>query len=319
MATTTKSTTRKSSTKAKAKAAPKKKTAAVKSTAKKTVTKKVPAKKTAVSSPVKTEVKVAKKNTKEPTPFERLRSMHLTSALVYALFAGLVGVFVKTASVAVSLPIMSRDQFAGTGNVTLGAANEVLYSIQPKYMLVFSLVFAAIAGLLFATKLQKPYEKAVSGRVSGFRWIAVGLSSAATLSYVYLLAGLTNLWVLKFGALLIIVTSLFAWVAERDNVGARAPRWLAYIISLFTGVAAWLPVIGTFIGTSVYGGERFSWIVYATATAALLGFTGFAITQYRQLRESGRQKDFVYIEASYYQIDLFAKFAIVLFALIAFK
>jgi Heliorhodopsin len=315
MANTTKST-RKTSAKTKAKSAPKAKASVA---TKKTVSKKTTAKKaSAPSVAVKTDVKVSKK-VGEPTPFERLRSMHIVNFFVLSLFAVLVGVWAKMTSVAVNLPIMTRDQFAGENTVVLTPAHEMLYSIRPSYVLVVALALAALSSLLLATKLRSRYEVAVSARVSGFRWVVTALSASAMLAYVYLLTGLTNVWVLKFGMGMIMVTALLGWISERENIGARAPRWFAYVISLFTGTAAWLPVLGTLVGTSLYGGERFSWVVYGVALATLLGFTGFALNQWRSMREAGRQKDYTYIEATYFQIDLFAKFAVVLMTLIAFQ
>lgn len=264
-------------------------------------------------------VKASAKKTQELSPLERLRSMHVTSAIVYLLFAGLVIAFVKTAAVAVLLPLQTRDQFASNDHVVLGGANEVLYNIEPKYMLVLSLVFGIIAAVLLATKLRNRYQATLTNRTSGFRWLATGLSSAAMLIYVYQIAGLTDAWTLKFGATMIMVTAVFAWIAERDNATSVKPKWLAYIVSLFTGAMAWLPVAGTFIGTALYGNERFGWEVYVIALVTVIGFSGFAINQYRQLRPAGRGKDYVYIEASYFQIDLFTKFAVVLLSLIALK
>lgn len=324
MATTTKST-RKTPAKKAAKSvsakAPAKTT--VKKAAKKPAVKTVKAPKKAATKAVKPSVEVTatskKQDPKELTPLERLRSMHVTSAIVYLLFAGLVIGFVKTASVAVSLPLQTRDQFASKDSTVLTNANEVLYNIEPKYLLVLSLGFAIISSLLLATKLRVRYESTLANRTSGFRWIVTGLSSAALLSYVYLIAGLNNLWVLKFGGALIMVTALLGWIAERDNAGAVTPRWLAYIGSLFTGTLPWLAVAGTFIGTSLYGNEHFDWSTYAIAGVTLLGFSGFALNQYRHLKASALNKEYVYIEASYFQIDLFTKFAVVLLSLIALK
>lgn len=311
MATTTKST-RKTTVK------PAKSTTVRKTTTKKATVTKAPAKNTKVIKNEKVVSTPVKADKKDVSPLERLRSMHLTTAALYILFAGLVLGFVKTAAVAVTLPFQARDEFASKEGVVLGSSHEVLYNIEPKYLLAASLLFGAVFSILLATKLRNRYESTLTGRVSGLRWISLGVSSSLLLTYVYMLAGLTDVWILKLSAIMILVTTALGWIAERDNSNAVTPKWLAYVFSLFTGAFAWLALAGTFIGTALFGDERFSWSVYAIALVTLLGFIGFAVREYRQLR-AVTPADYVYTEAGYFQIDLFTKFAVVLLSLIALK
>lgn len=292
-------------------------------------TRKTPTKtKKAVKTPAKT-TKTAAKAVKKPavkatqasivSPLERLRTMNLGTAALYLLFAGLVIGFVKVAAVPVMLGLQTRDEFASQDHVVLSGASEVLYNVEPKYLLALSLIISALATLLFATKLRARYETTIAARVNGLRWIALGLSSAVLITYVNQLAGVTDFATLKLSGALIILTTLLAWFADRDNAGAARPKWLAFVASLFAGALAWLPVVGTFIGTSVYGMERFGWHVYAIAGVVLAGFTGFALNQYFQIRAKGGVRDYVNVEETYLRIDLFTKFAVVLITLLALK
>jgi hypothetical protein len=263
---------------------------------------------------------VSAKTVKGPlSPFERLRSLHITSAALYLIFAGLVIGFTTTLSKAITLPIHARDEFASKDHVVLGSAQEVLFNIEPKYVLAASLVTAAIASILFATKLRSRYEATVANRTSGFRWVALGISAALLIDYVALLAGVTDIWAWKLSGALVFITCMLSWFAERDNAGSRVPKRLAFDLSLLTGFLAWLPILGSLIGTSVYGMERFGWPVYAIAAVTLLGFTAFALNLRSSFRESGRQKVYTSIEERYLRLDLFTKFAVVLLTLIAFK
>lgn len=253
------------------------------------------------------------------TPLDRIKSVNVSLAAAFLVFAALAAFFIETVAQAITLNVQTRDIFSTTADkVVLGPANEVLFNIQPKYLLVASLLISVVGALLLATKLRSRYELTLANRTSGFRWAITGISSAFLLSYVYLLAGITDLATLKMGGAMILATALFAFLADRENVATVKTKWLAFTASCFTGAMAWYPVVAVFIGTALYGNERFGWHVYAIAAVTLVGFSGFALRQYQQLR-AGAQKDYLASEAGYLNTDLLTKFAVVLISLIALK
>lgn len=317
MATTTKST-RSRTAKTTKKPARATKAVAAKTTKKTKVATKSAAKTTKTA--VKKAPAAAKNNANkvELTPIERIRSIHISSALSHLIFAALIIGFATIASTAVRLGLQTRDQFASQGNVVLGPANEVLYNINPKYVLAGSLVLGALASILLASKFRSRYESTVANRTSGFRWLALGLSAALLITYINLLAGISDWATLKLSAGLIFVTALLSFVAERENVGAVRPKWVAFDLSLLTGVLAWLPLLGSIFGTSVYGMERYGWHVYALAVITMLGFTLTALNQYRHFKK-GALADYEKAEERYLRIDTLTKFAVVLITLTAFN
>lgn len=313
MATTTKSTKKSATTKKKA-------------TTKKTTAKKPAAKKVAAVKP-KANVETKKvanttpnKNSKvEVTPLERIRNTHFSLTLLYAVFAGLVVAAVSTVTAGMTIAFQAKDQFASNDdNTVLGPASEVVFNADPKFLLVGSLVIGAISALFLATKLRTRYEATLVNRTSGFRWLITGVTSALLVEYVGVIAGITDILVLKVSAALILATSLFAFIAERDNVGATKPKWLAYIASVFTGLTAWLPIAGALVGTTLYGQESYEPQVYAIAGLAFVGCASIAINQCLDLKKVNK-KDYLLVEARYWTIDMFTKFAVVLITLIAFK
>lgn len=252
------------------------------------------------------------------SPLERIKSIHLSAALVSIIFAGLVIGFVTTKSVAVTLGVQARDQFAEGANVILAPASEVLFNIEPKYLLIVSLLVSALFSILVATKLRSRYEATITNRTSGFRWLALGLSAGLALSFISLLVGISDVEVLKLSGFLIVLTTMFSFMAERENSVAVRPQWFAYILSLITGTVAWLPVIASLIGTSLYSAERFGWHVYALVGVTLLGSIAFAVTQYRNIR-SNRQLDYLSFEEKFLRIDMLTKFAVVVIVILALK
>lgn len=290
-----------------------KKTTKSAAAAKGSKTTKTKTKKAAAKAPA-----AAKSNGKKVlSPLELLRSMHISLALAYSVFAVIVLAFVSTAAVAVTLGIQARDELASQDFVVLTAANEVFYNIQPKYVLAAALLVSAVGSLLLATKLRARYESTIKARISGMRWLLFGVSSALIVNFVALLAGVHDMSVLKLSAGLVFGAAVLSWIAERDNAGAARPKWLAYVLSLGAGALAWLPIVVALIGTSVYGMERFGWHVYVIALAALVGFTGFAVTLYRSIKAGKGAREYTAIESTYLRVDLFTKFVIVLVTILA--
>lgn len=238
---------------------------------------------------------------------------------MYLVFAGIVFGFVNTLASALILNIQTRDLFSPSDNVVLGPAYEVLFNIEPDHLLVASLLVSALMSILIVSRLRRAYEAGLARGISGWRWAAFGLASALLIEYVGLLSGVQDIVTLKLSGALVFVACLFSWFAERDNAGVTRPRWLAYDLALVSGALAWLPILGSLIGTTVYGAERFGWHVYAIGAVVLAGFTGFAVNQYLHLRSGRAAREYASVESAYLRIDLFTKFAVVLITILALK
>lgn len=302
-------------------------------TAKKAPAKK-PAKKTtkkvAAKAPVKKAVVTKKEVTKVTTtkttraarapltPMERLRSINLSAAFTAVVFSILTVIFVAPASAELLLGVQARDAFANLDSVVLGSASEVLVSVEYRYILVAALLVGAVGSLLMATKLRKGYEASVKANVSGLRWLFMGLSAALMLEFVSFMGGVQDAMTLKTIAALILATTLFGWLSDRENAASKNAKWLAFVASVFTGVAAWMPLLGSLIGTSVFSDERFGWHVYALAGVTLAGFIGFALTQLSSIRKKS-QFEYTAFEQRYLRIDQVTKFLVVVILISALQ
>ncbi len=295
-------------------------TKSVAKTSKTVVSRKVAKKSAPKKSKSKPSVAVTTKVTRSKvvlTPLERIRSTHLSVAITSVFFAVMTAFFVGSASSEIMLASQARDAFTNTESVVLSSASEVLFSLEYKYILIAILAFSAVGSLLLATKLRTRYELSVKSGVSGFRWLLVGLTAGLTLQLVSFIGGVQDLMTLKLIGALIVATVLLGWVADRDNATSKKPKWLAFIASLYTGALAWFPLVGSMIGTTVYGSERFGWHVYALAGVALAGFTGFAVTQYLSIKNKNSLEYTVY-EQRYLRIDQLTKFLVVVIVFSAF-
>lgn len=304
MATTAKKPARKTTKK------PTKRTAKA-STARKTTAKKAVIEKKASAKNVGVKVSSSRSARRVLTPLERVRSIHITSVFTQVFFAILTLFFMSPAGAELLLSHSARDRFVSQDQVVLAPASEVLFNVEYRYILMAILLLGALGSLLLATRLRAGYEKALIFGASGMRWILFGITSALILEFVSFMAGIQDVMTLKTIAGLVIATTLFSWIADRENVNSRNPKWLAYGAGLFTGFVAFLPLIGSLIGTSLYGEERFGWHVYALAGVILLGFIGYALNQYRSIKKKNAL-EYTFIEQRYLRIDQILKFVIVL-------
>ncbi len=319
MANTTKSTRTTKTTKAKkavAKKAPAKAVKAAKTTKtaaskKVTETKKAPAAAKAVVSK-----ESAKKAPVALGPLDRLRSVHIAFGTATLIFAAIVAWAVSIPSVGARLGFVTKDEFASKTDTVLNPTHEILFNIRPEFVLIAALVVSGLASILFASRLRARYEAGIKNEVSSLRWLALGLSGGLTIEFVGLLTGVYDVLVLKATFALLLVTTLLGVIAERDNKNPEKLK-LAYGLGLFTGTIAWLPIIGSLIGTALYGSQALEAYVYGVAGVTLLGFIGFAFNQYRHL--AGKtQSVYADVEARYLRIDFVTKFAVVLILVLTF-
>jgi hypothetical protein len=280
-----------------ARKAPVKKTKSVSAKAtKKTVSKKTVAK-----------AEVTAPKTKTRSAFDVIYDFLRGSILVYAAVAAAVVVFVTMPASKIVLTVQAPDLLADTSGKVLAPASEVLFNLQPQHLLAVMFGLSAVGSLLLATRLKRMYKAGVDNKTSGLRWLIIGITGGISLQFVSLLSGITDAATLKMTAGLVLATVLLSWLAERENAVAGKTKWLAYVSSLVVGVMAWLAVIGSLLGTLIYGSQNFAWYVYAISGVVLLGFIGFAITQYRQIK--GLTGDYMSAEQNYWRIDFLYKLA----------
>lgn len=290
--------TAKKSSKAKVKS----KTASAKTAAKKSVSQKV-------------ETKAAKID--RSVTLQKIYKFNLFSAVAYLAFAVLSVIFVSKESVNMVLTHATKDELASTSGSVLGPAYRTIATVEVRYLLAVIFVISAIFALLLATRLRKSYEDGVKSSVSGLRWVFMGITLALTLEVASILGGVEDIMTLKLIAGLILTTTILAWMAERANKGSKK-QYAAFGLSLFTGVIAWLPLIGSLVGTTLYGIESFGWYVYALSGFLLVGFISIALSQYKHVRNGVSAKGYLQLEGKYLSADFIIKlglFGIILTAL----
>jgi hypothetical protein len=253
---------------------------------------------------------------KELTPLERIKALNSFSAIVYLALAVAVVAVMASVSAKIGLSIKAPDMLANSGVDPLVPASETLFDVQLRYFLAAILVVAAVGSALLSTKLRKAYEDGVNKSASAVRWVILGLTAGLTLEFVSLIAGINDVMTLKLVGGLIVITALLGWISDKDN-GVKGGKWLAFVCALIAGTLAWLPLLGSLFGTSVYGDARFGWHVYALAGVVFLSSMLIAYTQYKAIRRTATATTYVAREEKYLKIDLVTKIAVVLIVLTA--
>jgi hypothetical protein len=246
---------------------------------------------------------------------EQVEKLIKTSVIVYVGLAALAILLMSGQSTSVVWEYSAKDNVATDVSNQLGSAQRTLFDFEYRYVLAGILAFSAVLLILLTTNYRRQYSKSVKNQISGFRWVYMGLSSAVMLGLIALIFGINDAAELKVIGLLIILTAVFSWLAERETAAAKKPKWFAYVAGLACGIVAWIPIVSVVIGTCLFGSASFDWYVYAGGAAALLGFIGFAYNQHKVLKG---KSSYELGERNYFAIDLAAKSLVSLLLIIGF-
>lgn len=273
--------------------------------AKKASAKKTNSKTAAAKAPVK--------NSNGMVTLQKLYKFNLFAVVANVILAVLSVVFVSRETLSAVVTYSTRDELVGT----LGTAYKTLLTVELRYVLAALFVVSAVLALLLATKLRRAYETGVKNTVSAWRWVFMGATLGLTLEIATVLAGVADIMTLKLVALLIVTTTVLAFLAERENKGTKK-QYVVFGLSMLTGTIAWFPLVASLIATPLYGIEGFGWYVYALSALLLAGFSSICWTQYVRIRDGVSAKGYLQLEGKYLSTDFLLKlgtFVIIVLAL----
>ncbi len=272
---------------------------------------KKPSSRVAAAKVSKDTTKTSKTTSTNQTPFKR---RHIASIVIYLLLAVAALTLMKSTTYQLTIGYLAKDTLliAKTDSTVLGPAAHAVWDIQIRYALAGIMLLSTIVPILYLTKLKQSYQKSLTSRVSLWRWIDLGIIMGMIIEIVALLSGLSDIPTLKVVGLLILITCLLGWLAEKQVSGNKVPA--VYSFSLVTGSLPWLIIIPYAVATIMYGALVAPWYTYALYLTTFLAAGGLAMVQYRQHLQRGKFKDYSFAEQRYLSIGMFAKvaFAVVL-------
>lgn len=265
------------------------------------------------SKAVVTKVKVTK-------PVQRnlltLPNLHIAGAVVLFGLAVAAWLLMQSASYVITSTHQTNDVFLSEGQTVFVSVSRALFDVDIRVLLLTLLTLSLVPPILYLTRLKAYYTDRVKrGRVLGSRWIDLAVSGALMVEIVALLAGITDVMMLKLMGGLVGATAALSWIAERQNNGARQPVWSAFMISLFTGVLPWIAIATTLIHTILYGMVRHPWYVYALAGVTLLGFLLTALNQKLNYK---RRMPYETVERNYQLVSILTKSAFAVILIVGF-
>src|SRR6202008_1043066 len=147
------------------------KTRATKTTSKAKVTKKTTAVK-ATKPAAKAEVKRAVVTT------TGVNKPFVVVGAAFALLAVFAGFFMKTASAAVFLGHLTKDELASNASTVLVSAAHPLYEVEFRWLLVVLLGVSAVFAIVRGTKWQAREIAGIKAGVQPTRWLDVAVTGA---------------------------------------------------------------------------------------------------------------------------------------------
>lgn len=247
-----------------------------------------------------------------------LRKMNFIKAAVFTALAVAAGMLMTAATYPLSVGYQAKDELLSltAGKTAFVHGTQALHDLEIRWLLVGFLAIAALLSLLAATRWRAKYDASLVTGVSPLRWIGLGITSAIMVETIALLSGISDIFVLKIVAGLMLVTCTLGWIAEKRNRQAGRPVWSEYVVSLFVGSLPWLLIGGYAAATWVYGLIRYPWYVYALIGSTVLGFSLLAANQYKHI---GGWKNNLVVERNYLLISFVTKVAFAAILILAFQ
>ncbi|NPD89583.1 MAG: heliorhodopsin HeR [Asgard group archaeon] len=258
------------------------------------------------------EISVLDDGSTSPISFRYLRKFNLTMAILHFVqgIAMIILGFVQPTLKAFEIPVWTMyNDFVevAPGTVIPQTVSEQLGIFKYVGPTVGSfLLLSAIAHALIAGPLFGYYVKNLKKKMNPIRWFEYALSSSIMVSFIALLFGVREVWVLVliFGANALM--NLFGHVMEVHNQTTEKTNWLAYIYGWIAGMLPWL-VISFYFGRAASDAEGMPWFVPVIYVIQFLLFMSFAFNMLLQYKQVGKWKDYLYGERVYQILSLVAK------------
>lgn len=252
------------------------------------------------------------------TLIEQTAKIIKTSAVLFLGLAVLAILLMDDSSSKLVLDYSTTDGLSTSSNSKLGKAETTVIDIQYRYALAAVLIFSSALLIALSTRWKESYAKTVKAKVSGFRWVYLGLTYAPILAITALLFGINSFNSLLIVEMLVVIYVLFAWLTERESVQSKRPRWFGYSASVAAGLLALSLIVLAAIGTALYGNTNYDWHVYLAGLIAIKTLVDFSVIQKLSLKAKKSWRNYEFGERNYFAVDLALKAAFAVTLIVAF-
>ncbi|HSW79201.1 MAG TPA: heliorhodopsin HeR [Candidatus Saccharimonadales bacterium] len=251
------------------------------------------AKKPAPKKSAKTSVKATVKTTQSG-----IGSWNKWLALVFGVQVIMILLFSAVQSYPVTINYLGLDslQTNAQGKTVLATGSQSIFNLNLAYVIAASLLLAAIAYALLASRLLAFYQREIKNSINSVRWILYAVSTSIMVTAVALVSGvqdIASLYVILSSTALMFVLAMFA---ERHDQGGRT-KWVLFWLSVVSGIIPWTIIKLNIIGGTIYGSVPA--FVYWISIVALVLFALVPLNLFLQLRKSGNWKNYLYADRMY--------------------
>lgn len=240
-----------------------------------------------------------------------LRKINLVSAVVFVVLAVLAGVLMKAANYETTITYLTSDRLAG--GAIVGAYRHFM-DVDVRWLTVGLLALSAVVPLLHVTRREAAYKTYLKGKVLPWRWVEQAVLSAFMVTIVALLVGFQDTVELKLFAVVAILVSLFAWVAEYSLAYTKKYALRAHVVSAVASLALIVYLGSALVLTYLYGQVRASWFVYTAFAVFSLTLVVSSLKLLKYLTGNKAYSNYEIFERDHLVVSLVSKlaFAVVL-------
>lgn len=193
---------------------------------------------------------------------------------------------------------------------TLEPVTETLTNIRLAPLVALFLLISAVAHFLIATVFYKRYVKKLQQHMNFGRWYEYSLSASLMIVIIAMLTGIYDLGTLIALFTLTAVMNLMGLMMELHNQTTGKTDWTAYVIGCIAGIAPWIVIAISLIGSIVASQGQVPDFVIAIYISIAIFFNLFAVNMILQYKKIWKWRDYLYGERMYIILSLIAKSAL---------
>lgn len=249
----------------------------------------------------------------------KVRELHFITVALNVGLAVAAGFVMSTRAYQLVTGLLSKDELASRTTTVFAPAIHSVYDLELRWALVAILALASVTSLLVLTKFKHQYQASLTNRIHTWRWIDMAVVGALMVEVIALLSGVQDIMTLKLIGGVVAVSSLLAWLAERQNSGNQKPARALYILSVITALLPW-GLIGSYaIATYIYGMVRSPWYVYALYAVGVAGVVAVALNLRNQLLRNKAGSNYETVERNYLVTNILTRTAFAVILILGLK
>ena len=239
---------------------------------------------------------------------EDIRKWNLGLGAAYLVQAIVILVWGVSKPMPVMSSYLTKDAIASSvgGQTVLATAVRRVFDADILYLLAAALIVAGLSHVWFAWKGRQRYDRAVSARVNGYRWLALGVIGALLSVSVALLAGVDLLSSLMAIILFTSGAAFMGYLTEQRGAAQQGLARRPFRLGIAAAAGAWLMSALSLAGSRLYGTDTPLYVCILFWSATIL--TGLLIaTLYIAQKQRGNWRNQRYAERAY----LLAEFGLI--------